>query len=167
MPRLLTIIVLLCAYVPAFADARHDVKCREIGFSKSVEIRDAELFRSFIDADARFIGASVTKGIEAIVTRWSVFFTEEGPSIVWRPQFIEVLEDGKLALSRGPYKMLATDEDGNVSEYWGTFNSVWRLGEDSQWRVVFDAGNDSAEPPPDAIRALLDEADDCEPDTID
>jgi hypothetical protein len=149
MPRLLTIIVLLCAYVPAFADARHDVMCREIGFSKSVEIRDAELFRSFIDTDARFIAASVTKGIEAIVARWSVFFAKEGPSIVWRPQFIEVLEDG------------------NVSEYWGTFNSVWRLGEDGQWRVVFDAGNDSAEPPPDAIRALLDEADDCEPDTID
>jgi ketosteroid isomerase-like protein len=167
MPRLLTIIVLLCAYVPAFADARHDVMCREIGFSKSVEIRDAELFRSFIDTDARFIAASVTKGIEAIVARWSVFFAKEGPSIVWRPQFIEVLEDGKLALSRGPYKMLATDEDGNVSEYWGTFNSVWRLGEDGQWRVVFDAGNDSAEPPPDAIRALLDEADDCEPGTID
>jgi ketosteroid isomerase-like protein len=167
MPRLLTFILLLCANVHAFADARHDVMCREIGFSKSVESQDAELFRSFIDADARFIGASVATGIASIAERWSVFFAKNGPSIVWRPQFVEVLEAGNLALSRGPYKMLATDEDGTVNEYWGTFNSVWQLGDDGQWRVVFDAGDESDVPPPDDVRALLDAADDCEPGTID
>jgi ketosteroid isomerase-like protein len=146
----------------ALADARHDVQCREIGFSKSVEIQDAKLFRSFIDPDARFVGNSVSKGVDAIAERWSVFLETGGPAIKWRPQFVEVLEDGKLALTRGPYRMIAVDEDGKAIEYWGTFNSVWRLGDDDQWRVIFDAGDDADEPPSDEVQALIDAADDCD-----
>ena len=54
------------------------------------------------------------------------------------------------------------DEDGKRAEHWGTFNSVWRLNDDGQWRVVFDAGNPAAAAPDDATRALLDADDDCE-----
>ena len=161
MTRFFAIIALFtCSSV--VADSRHDVQCREIGFSKSVEVQDAKLFRLFIDPDARFVGNSVAKGVDAIAERWSAFFKADGPSIKWRPQFIEVLEDGKLALTRGPYRMTATDEDGKQTEYWGTFNSVWRLGDDGQWRVVFDAGNDADEPPADEVQALIDAADDCD-----
>jgi ketosteroid isomerase-like protein len=161
MTRLFATIALF-ACTSAFADARHDVQCREIGFSKSVEVQDAESFRSFIDPDARFVNNSVSKGIDAIAEGWSAFLSPGGPTIKWRPQFIEVLEDGKLALTRGPYRMITTDDDGNKSESWGTFNSVWRLGADGQWQVVFDAGNSAEGAPSDEVQALLDEADDCE-----
>ena len=67
-----------------------------------------------------------------------------------------------LALSRGPYRMITRDEAGNESEHWGTFNSVWRLNEDGEWRVVFDAGNVAAGPPADDVKALLDQPDDCD-----
>jgi ketosteroid isomerase-like protein len=90
-----------------------------------------------------------------------VFFAPDGPSIRWRPQFVEILEDGTLALTRGPYQLVMTDEQGVQSEYWGTFNSVWRRDEDGSWRVVFDAGNDSSEAPAETVRALLDQGDDC------
>jgi ketosteroid isomerase-like protein len=43
-----------------------------------------------------------------------------------------------------------------VSEHWGTFNSVWRTQNDGSWKVVFDAGNEAAEAPPEEIQALLD-----------
>ena len=161
MTRLFVIFALF-ACNHASADARHDVQCREIGFSNSVEVRDVKLFRSFIDPDARFVGNAVSKGVDAIALRWDVFLKAGGPSIKWRPQFIEVLEDGKLALTRGPYRMIATGEDGVESEYWGTFNSVWRLGKDGQWRVVFDAGSESDQTPEAEVQALLVEADDCE-----
>ena len=161
MKSLLLILTILIS-VTAQADLAEDVRCREIAFSKAAESQDAELFASFIDSDARFVGSSVDRGPQQITTAWGVFFAEDGPSIKWRPQFIEVLEDGMLALSRGPYRMITRDEAGNESEHWGTFNSVWRLNADGQWRVVFDAGNAAAEPPAEEIQALLDQSDNCD-----
>ncbi len=156
-----SIALFLTAAVAAHADPASDVRCHEIGFSLAAEARDAERFRSFIDADARFVGASVVRGPSDITEAWSVFFEDDGPRIRWRPQFVEVLEEGKLALTRGPFRVVTKDEDGNESERWGTFNSVWRLKDDGGWKVVFDAGSPAAEPPAADVRALLDADDDC------
>jgi len=161
MKSLTVLSVFLVFSLPAFANLTDDVQCREIGFSKSAESRDADLFVSFIDADARFVGNSAMRGTAEIVEAWNIFFTEDGPSIKWRPQFVEVLEDGKLALTRGPYRMITTDDEGVATEHWGTFNSVWRLQADGSWKVVFDAGSDSNEAPADEVKALLDQEDNC------
>lgn len=164
--RLLLIIALLSlAGHAAAADAVEAVRCSEIGFSKAVERKDMEAFRSYIDPDARFVGNGISRGVEDIAAAWNVFFGENGPSIVWRPQILEVLENGALALSRGPYRVRSTDADGNEIETWGTFNSIWRLHEDGRWRVVFDAGSPAATAPDDETKALLDAQDDCSPDT--
>jgi uncharacterized protein (TIGR02246 family) len=148
--------VLLLSPAISAADPAQDVRCRETGFSVAAEQRDAAAFAAFIDADARFVGATVSRGADEIVAAWQPFLTEGGPAIKWRPQFVEVLEDGDLALSRGPYRLTVTDQDGNVTEHWGTFNSVWRLHDDGVWRVVFDAGSPPTETPSDEQRALLD-----------
>jgi len=155
------VILILFLSSSAIADLAGEVRCREISFSLAAEIRDAELFASFIDLDARFVGSSVTHGPAAIAEAWGAFFADDGPSIKWRPQFVEVLEDGTLALTRGPYRMITTGENGEQTEHWGTFNSVWRRNGDGAWRVVFDAGNTAAEPPGDEVKVLLDQADDC------
>ena len=151
-----SIVLFLVAAVTAHADTADDVRCHEIGFSLAAEARDADRFRGFVDDDARFVSSAVVRGPADIVQAWSVFFEADGPSIKWRPQFVEVLEDGDLALTRGPFRVRATDEDGNDVESWGTFNSVWRRQADGSWKVVFDAGSLAAEPPADDVRALLD-----------
>ena len=152
------ILIFLCLAVAsnALADAAEDVRDHEIRFSQSVETQELELFTSFIDDDARFVSGVVSRGPAAVADAWSSFFADDGPRIKWRPRIVEVLEDGTLALSRGPYKMTVTDEAGTVSEYWGTFNSIWRLQEDGSWKVVFDAGSPAAAAPSDEIKALLD-----------
>ena len=155
----LTTLLLICA--PGLADVTSDVRCREIGFSQSVEEQDLTAFESFLDIDARFVGASINRGPAEIVEAWSVFFSEDGPRITWRPQIVEVLEDGKLALSRGPYKMTSRDADGKQIESWGTFNSIWRKQSDDTWKVVFDAGNASPTPPSDDVQALFDKEPNC------
>jgi len=161
MHYLSVFIVSLALTLPAFADLVEDVRCREIGFSKSVETLDTALFESFIDADARFVSNVVTHGPEAIAAAWSVFFSKYCPTIKWRPQFVEVLKTGTLALTRGPYRTVTTDDQGNTAEHWGTFNSVWRLLPNGEWKVVFDAGSPASEAPPDEIKALLDQRDNC------
>jgi len=145
----------------AHAGVEDDVRCREIGFSRAAEQQDLDAFRRHVDADARFVSETVLRGVDAVAAAWTVFFQEDGPTIKWRPQIVEVLENGRLALSRGPYRVLTRDDDGNVVAQWGTFNSVWRLNADGAWRVVFDAGSPAATPPGDEVRALLDAADDC------
>jgi len=146
----------------AMADVESDVRCREIAFSQPVEHQDANSFASFIDADARFVGGSVQRGPEAIIKAWSVFFGDSAPKIVWRPQFIEVLQDGTLALSRGPYRMIAVDAEGVSKVHWGTFNSIWRKQDDASWKVVFDAGSESDKPPSEPVQALLNQEVDCD-----
>jgi ketosteroid isomerase-like protein len=155
-------VVLLFAGSMAMADLTDDVRCREIGFSKSIESRDMDSFRSFLDDDARFVGDSVRRGPDEITEGWSVYGVDDGPTLKWRPQIVEVLEDGKLALSRGPYKYTQKDEEGKEVDFWGTFNTIWRLQDDGSWKVVFDAGSPAAKPPADEVRAFLDQEDDCD-----
>ena len=147
---------------PLLADVTEDVRCREIAFSQSVEVQNVSAFKSFIDPDARFVGNSVNRGVDDIATAWAVFFSDDAPAMKWRPQIIEVLDGGTLALSRGPYRMITLDPEGNPTEHWGTFNSVWRKHDDGTWKVVFDAGNASAEPPSEEVRALLDKEVTCQ-----
>lgn len=161
MKYLLTIATCALAAGSAFADLADDVRCREIGFSQSVENRDIEAFGSFIDADARFVGSRVQRGVDEVVEAWSAFFSPGLPAIIWRPQVVEVLEDGKLALSRGLFIRTSSNEEGDEVESWGTFNSVWRLNDDGQWRVVFDAGGPGAGPPSKETREFIEKDDDC------
>ena len=150
-----TLLLLAVPALPTLADLQQDVRCREIGFSKSVELQDREMFASFIDPDARFVGGKIDRGRDVITEAWAVFFTGDLPSIKWRPQIVEVLESGDLALSRGPYRIIDEDENGDTREGWGTFNSVWRLDADGEWLVVFDAGSFPDETPTDEQRELL------------
>ena len=145
----------------AIADVADDVRCAEISFSQSVENHDITAFTSLIDADARFVSSSISRGPVEVTEAWSVFFADDGPEIKWRPQFVEVLKEGDLALSRGPYRMITRDAEGKTTEHWGTFNSVWRKRADKSWKVVFDAGNVAAEAPSEEIQALLDQENDC------
>ena len=143
----------LVAEVPASVD--DIVRCTEVAFSRSVETRNKDAFRQFLDPDTRFIGGDVLRGPAEVIAAWSVFLDNDYPRIVWRPAIIEVLNDGTLALSRGPYLMTSVDDDGNELESWGTFTSIWRLHDDGNWRIIFDAGSDGSGPVPDDHRARL------------
>ena len=155
MRNLATLLLLLALATSALADLEQDVRCREVGFSQSVEKQDRELFASFIDPDARFVSNEVDRRPEAITEAWAVFFSGGLPSIKWRPQIIEVLASGDLALSRGPYRIVDEDEKGETREAWGTYNSVWRLNDQGEWLIVFDAGSFPDETPTEEQRELL------------
>lgn len=142
----------------AQADLTDAVRCAEVSFSRAAERRDARAFRAHLDPDARFVGDRVFRGPDTITEAWAPYLQAEGPRIAWRPRFVEVLETGDLALTRGPYRLESAGPDGEPVVQWGTFNSVWRLGEDGRWRVVFDAGGPPAETPPADADILFDNA---------
>jgi len=161
MKKMIPVALLFVASM-AMADLTDDVRCREIGFSKSVENKDVEAFRSFVDADARFVSNRPRRGVDEIADGWSTFMVDDGPRIRWRPQFVEVLEDGKLAFSVGLYEYIGKSDDGSGSLSYGSFHSTWRLNDDGIWRVVFDAGDQWAGAVSEEELALLDQEDNCD-----
>ncbi len=159
--RALTLVVLVAFVSSSGAsgiDAKQAVRCAEIGFSESAQNRDIEQFETFIHRDARFIGQTVLHGPDNIVAAWAPFFQAGGPVVRWRPEFVEVLESGDLAMTRGPYLVTTVDANGAEKHEWGTFNSVWKRSQDASWQVVFDSGMPGAGEMPQDLRAILDAA---------
>ena len=60
--RAAVLLVATCLASIAYADTEQDVRCSEIAFSKSAELRDAKAFRSFIATpDCLIVGAAQVK----------------------------------------------------------------------------------------------------------
>lgn len=160
MHLIAVLLIGLAASSAAAADLERELNCLETAFSRSAERRDREAFSAFIDLDARFVTGEALRGPDAVLAAWTPFLTEGGPAIRWRPQIVEVAASGDLALTRGPYRIVSADPEGNPVESWGTFTSVWRKGPDG-WRVLFDAGADRGMTPSEAQRAVLESEPEC------
>lgn len=154
MKRIVLVVLALISST-ASADLANEVRCREIGFSQSVENQDVAAFRSFLDADARFVSNRPRRGVEEITEGWRIFMAEDGPRMKWRPKFVEVLESGDLAFSVGLYEYTTMNEDGVETRSYGSFHSTWRRNDDGVWRVVFDAGDPWPTLPSEEDLALL------------
>jgi ketosteroid isomerase-like protein len=141
-------ILFATAVISAAIDpVRQDVVCAEVGFSRSVENRDFEAFIAYLDPEARFVTGQVSRGPEEIGQAWAGFFAPDGALIRWRPAIVEVVANGTLAISRGPYRMTTIGDTGEPAHVWGTFNSTWRLSANGEWKVLFDAGGDHGKTP--------------------
>jgi ketosteroid isomerase-like protein len=118
------------------------VRDREIAFAQTIADRDHSAFTSFVSEEALFLGRGVSRGREAVARAWAPFFEGEAP-FSWKPERVEVIDSGTLAISSGPVLNAAGDRVG-------TYNSTWRLEEDGEWRVVLDIGCPPCPCPEDA-----------------
>lgn len=110
------------------------VRATEQAFAQTMADRDHEAFTSFLSEETIFFsGPTPIRGKEAVAAAWRPYF--EGPQapFSWAPEGVHVLESGTLAISFGPVK----NPEGKVV---GTFNSIWRLEADGEWRIIFDKG---------------------------
>ncbi|HZI21696.1 MAG TPA: nuclear transport factor 2 family protein [Gemmatimonadales bacterium] len=128
----------LAGVAPARAQDRaglaRQVFAAESAFARTLAVRDAQGFATFVAGDAVFFGRQGTlRGRPAIVAGWRAFFEGAVAPFSWYPETVEVLDSGTLALSTGPVR----DSSGRRV---GTFNSIWRRDADGRWRVVFDKG---------------------------
>lgn len=123
------------AQAPVDSAVVEAVRSREVAFAATMAARDITQFATFIADEAIFFGgAGPIRGRAAIVAAWTRFF--EGPQapFSWRPDLVEVLGTGDLAMTSGPV------HDPQGAEI-GRFTSIWRRDAQGQWRVVFDRGS--------------------------
>ncbi len=107
----------------------------ETAFAKTMADRDFEAFKSYLSKEAIFLsGKNPRRGRDAIAEHWQIYFTEKVAPFSWKPEVVQVLDSGKLALSTGP----VFNAKGKLFSY---YTSTWRLEQDGQWRIIFDKGN--------------------------
>ncbi len=134
---------LLVASAPVFAasatDLQKQVADAERAFAHTMAVRDHAAFVSFLSPDAVFFSrAEVLHGKKEVSAGWKRFYEGSEAPFSWRPDQVEVLASGDLALSTGP----VFDAHGRQI---GRFNSIWRREPQGQWRIVFDKGDSPCE----------------------
>jgi ketosteroid isomerase-like protein len=123
----------LLAQSPA-SSLKQQVFAAESSFAASMAQRKFEAFAAHVSPEAIFFGdTSVMRGKPAVLGRWRRFFAEPLAPFSWKPEVIEVLPSGNLALSSGP----VFDPNGRRV---GSFSSIWRRESDGAWKIVFDKG---------------------------
>lgn len=135
---ILVLAAAVCSFVAADAKQKPDLNAQvfaaESSFAQTLAARDLTAFERHVSQEAVFFGGrDVMRGRAAVVAGWKPLFDGPEAPFSWRPEVVEVLESGTLALSTGP----VAGPDGRVI---ARFQSIWRLESDGKWRVVFDKG---------------------------
>ena len=112
----------------------------ESSFAASMARRDLKAFAALVAPEAVFFSdTAALRGKAAVVEAWKKFFVERKAPFSWKPETVEVLASGTLALTSGPVH----DPGGRLI---GSFTSIWRREADGSWRIIFDKG---CPPPPE------------------
>ena len=98
-----------------------------------------EAFYEFADSNAviKREDDRLIKGREHIKIYYqNTKFTQD--SVTWKPDFVEVSDDGTLAYTYGIYTWKLKYSTGKFSEYKGVFHTVWKKQSDVTWKYVWD-----------------------------
>lgn len=143
MLRALILSVLLtavaaCTTVRDDADTlRQQVLAAESAFAATMAARDFAAFAGFLAEETVFFtGETPLRGRDAVLAHWRRYFDGAEAPFSWRPETVEVLDSGTLALSSGP----VYSADGRLI---ARFQSTWRREAPGTWRIVFDKGSDA------------------------
>ena len=109
-------------------------------FARSVAERGAEAWvESFSESGAMLVPGAEIRGHPAIREAMTPSFETPGFSLNWDPTRARISAGGDLGYTIGRYRSEAPGEDGAVVSE-GTYVTIWRLGEDGEWRVELDLG---------------------------
>lgn len=139
----LTILLICCNKKPETVNpetSKSEVFKAEDDFknlSQSKGIQEA--FYAFADDNAviKRENDSLIKGKENIKTYYSNPKYKKA-YVTWKPDFVDVSEDGTLAYTYGKYVWTVKDSLGNIKDFKGVFHTVWKKQKDGNWKYVWD-----------------------------
>ncbi|KAF0248403.1 MAG: hypothetical protein FD167_2191 [bacterium] len=124
----------------SLGELQKQVTDTESAFAQTMARRDHTAFKSFLSSETVFFsGEKVLRGKEQVADAWKRFYEKPEAPFSWKPEQVEVLDSGTLALSSGP----VYDPKGKLV---ARFTSIWRLESPGKWRIIFDKGNDVCDP---------------------
>lgn len=123
------------------ADLAKQVADTERAFARTMADRDHAAFVKFLSSETIFFTSTkALHGRQEVADFWKRFYEKPDAPFSWKPEQVEVLESGTLALSSGPVYDAA-------GKQFATFTSIWRLEAPGVWRIIFDKGNDVCDCP--------------------
>jgi ketosteroid isomerase-like protein len=130
---------------PAGADQDADVLARaDREFAAAVAVGGLDAWVSWFTPDATKFGLSgeeVVVGRAAIAEADAVMFADPDRHIVWEPDLAGWLEPGERGYTRGAWRFVGQDEDGQeVTVASGRYLTLW-VKTDDGWRVELDVGS--------------------------
>ena len=98
-----------------------------------------EAFYTFADSNAviKRDNDSLIQGKEAIKN----FFNDpkfKKATVTWKPDFVDVSNDGTLGYTYGKFVWTTTDSLGNKKDFKGRFHTVWKKQKNGSWKYVWD-----------------------------
>ncbi len=98
-----------------------------------------EAFYAFADSNAimKRDNDSLIEGKEAIKNHFSDPKFKKA-TVNWKPDFVDVSDDGTLAYTYGRYVWTTTDSLGKKQDFKGRFHTVWKKQKDGSWKFVWD-----------------------------
>ena len=113
---------------------QRQVTAAETAFAKTMADRNHAAFVSFLADDTIFFsGPTPLRGKAAVADWWKRFYETPEAPFSWKPEKVEVLDNGQLAMTMGP----VFDPSGKAV---ASFTSVWRQESPGVWKVLFDKG---------------------------
>ena len=99
----------------------------------------ADAFYQFADDNATIKRENDTliKGKENI----KLYYSDQkyaSAKVTWKPDFVEVSDDGTMAYTYGKYIWKSKDFQGKDVEFKGVFHTVWKRQKDGNWKYVWD-----------------------------
>ncbi|HET7793320.1 MAG TPA: nuclear transport factor 2 family protein [Rhizobacter sp.] len=119
---------------PDLATLQRQVSDTETAFAATMAKRDHAGFTSFLADDTVFFsGPTPLRGKTAVADWWKRFYATPDAPFSWKPEKVEVLNNGSLAMTTGP----VFDPSGKAV---ASFTSVWRREPNGSWKIIFDKG---------------------------
>ena len=123
------------AQQPVQEQLRQQVEDTERAFARTMADRDHAAFTTFLSEETVFFsGSDPLRGRQQVADAWKAYFEGPDAPFSWEPETVVVLDSGTLALSTGPVR-------NPGGQRVATFNSIWRLEPNGEWRIVFDKGS--------------------------
>ena len=133
-----------CAMTPPranTAELQKQVADTERAFAKTMADRNHAAFVTFLSDDTIFFTSTkALHGKQEVADFWRRFYDKPDAPFSWKPEQVEVLQSGTLALSSGPVYDAA-------GKNFATYTSIWRQEAPGVWRIIFDKGNEVCDCP--------------------
>ncbi len=111
-------------------------------FDQSTAARGVEGWVSSFAEDGIMVSSrGLVVGHDSIRAVMTPVFADSTFTLRWEPDHAEVAASGELGYTLGRYESRRVGEGGAVVTRTGSYLTVWRRGEDGEWRVVVDIGN--------------------------
>lgn len=122
------------------ASAKEEVMKVENDFKRLSKTKGiAEAFYTFADSNAviKREHDTLIQGKENI----KIYYSHpkfRNASVSWKPDFVQVSNDGTLAYTYGKYVWIVIDSAGNKNNFTGIFHTVWKRQKDGSWKYIWD-----------------------------